>query len=98
MAGVRVLPFICMVVFFGFVNDALVPKFGYYMPRYVFGDVMILIGSSLMGCKYLMIPSAIWIAFLFKKQNYRRRKYLYIPHQWLHRGLHVLGNVQAWQA
>ena len=53
MAGVRVLPFITMVVFFGFVNGALMPKFGYYMPWYVFGDAMILIGSSLMGCKYL---------------------------------------------
>ena len=56
MAGVRVLPFICMVVFFGFVNGALMPKLGYYMPWYVFGDTMILIGSSLMGCKYLIIP------------------------------------------
>lgn len=32
---------------------ALIPKFGYYMPWYMFGDAMILIGSSLMGCKYL---------------------------------------------
>lgn len=53
MAAVRVLPFICMVVFVGFVNGALMPKFGYYQPWYIFGDAMILIGSSLMGCKYL---------------------------------------------
>lgn len=51
MAAVRVLPFICMVVVFGFLNGALMPKFGYYMPWYVFGDAMILIGSALMGCK-----------------------------------------------
>ena len=42
-----------MVVFFDFVNGALIPKFGYYMPWYMFGDAMILVGSSLMGCKYL---------------------------------------------
>lgn len=52
-AAVRVLPFICMVVCFGFLNGALMPKLGYHMPWYVFGDAMILIGSSLMGCKYL---------------------------------------------
>lgn len=52
-AAVRVLPFICMVVCFGFLNGAFMPKFGYYMPWYIFGDAMILIGSSLMGCTYL---------------------------------------------
>ncbi|PYI24916.1 MFS general substrate transporter [Aspergillus indologenus CBS 114.80] len=48
LAGVRLLPFVCLIVFFGIVNGALMPKFGYYMPWYVFGNAMILIGSALM--------------------------------------------------
>jgi MFS family permease len=48
-AGVRLLPFVCMIVFFGIFNGALMPKLGYYMPWYVFGNAMILIGSSLMS-------------------------------------------------
>ena len=53
IAGVRVLPFICMVVFLGFLNGALMPKYGYYMPRYIVGDVIILVGLILMGRKCL---------------------------------------------
>ncbi|KAL4869204.1 hypothetical protein BDV12DRAFT_196633 [Aspergillus spectabilis] len=48
MAGVRLLPFICLIVVFGFANGALMPRFGYYMPWYVVGNALILVGSSLM--------------------------------------------------
>jgi MFS family permease len=51
-AGVRILPLIFMIVFFAIFNGALMPKLGYHMPWYVFGNAMILIGSSLM-CKYM---------------------------------------------
>lgn len=49
-AGVRILPLISMIVFFGVLSGALMPKFGYYMHWYVFGNALILIGSCLM-CK-----------------------------------------------
>lgn len=51
-AGVRILPLISMIVFFAIFNGALMPKLGYHTPWYVFGNAMILIGSSLM-CKYM---------------------------------------------
>ena len=47
-AAVRLLPFIAMAVFFSLVNGALMPKLGYYMPWYVVGSMLVLIGSSLM--------------------------------------------------
>ena len=50
-AGVRILPFIVMIVFFSLVNGALMPKFGYYMPWYFVGSVLALIGSALL-CKW----------------------------------------------
>lgn len=49
MAGVRLLPFLCGMVFASVLNGALLPKFGYYMPWYVAGNGLILIGASLMG-------------------------------------------------
>lgn len=49
-AGVRILPLISMIIFFAVLNGGLMPKFGYHMPWYVFGNAMILTGSSLM-CK-----------------------------------------------
>lgn len=54
-AGVRLLPLMAMIVAFSVINGALMPKFGYYMPWYVFGNAVILAGSALM-CKYL-VPS-----------------------------------------
>ncbi|KAL8857756.1 MAG: hypothetical protein Q9178_005656 [Gyalolechia marmorata] len=47
-AAVRLLPFICMLVFFALLNGGLMAKFGYYMPWYMFGGALILVGSSLM--------------------------------------------------
>ena len=47
-AAVRLLPFIVMVVLFSLLNGALMAKFGYYMPWYLFGGVCVTIGSALM--------------------------------------------------
>lgn len=47
-AGVRLLPLVFMMVTFSILNGWAMPKFGYYMPWYVFGNVMMLIGSALM--------------------------------------------------
>ncbi|KAL3470869.1 MFS general substrate transporter [Aspergillus californicus] len=46
--GVRMLPFICALVFFALLNAAFMPKLGYYMPWYVFGNAIVVIGSALM--------------------------------------------------
>lgn len=42
-----------MIVFFSFLVGGLLPALGYYMPWYVMGDILIMVGSALMGCKYL---------------------------------------------
>ncbi|KAI4155006.1 MAG: hypothetical protein L6R39_001309 [Caloplaca ligustica] len=47
-AGVRILPFISMIVFFSLLSGALMPKFGYYMPWYTVGSILALIGSALL--------------------------------------------------
>ncbi|KAL8752878.1 MAG: hypothetical protein Q9199_005439 [Rusavskia elegans] len=47
-AAVHLLPFICMLVLFALVNGGLMAKFGYYMPWYLFGGALIVVGSSLM--------------------------------------------------
>lgn len=47
-AGVRLLPYICVLVFACIANGALMGKFGYYMPWYLFGGCMVLIGSALL--------------------------------------------------
>jgi hypothetical protein len=47
-AAVRLLPFICITIFFVMLNGALMPKFGYYMPWYLFSGVFMLIGGSVM--------------------------------------------------
>lgn len=52
-AGVRILPFIFMIVTFSLLNGALMPKFGYYMPWYLIGSILALIGSALL-CKWLL--------------------------------------------
>lgn len=51
-AGIRLLPLICLMVFFSVLNGWAMPKFGYYLPWYIFGNTTILIGAALM-CKYL---------------------------------------------
>ncbi|KAK7739640.1 hypothetical protein SLS53_005607 [Cytospora paraplurivora] len=47
-AGVRLLPIVCMVGFFSIVSGALMPKLGYHMPWYVFGNALVLAGSACM--------------------------------------------------
>ncbi|KAK5651592.1 hypothetical protein OQA88_11865 [Cercophora sp. LCS_1] len=45
-AGVRLLPVVCMVGFFSIVSGTLMPKVGYHMPWYVFGNALALAGSA----------------------------------------------------
>lgn len=47
-AAVRLLPFICFNLTAVLLNGNFMPRFGYYMPWYVFSGVFILIGGSLM--------------------------------------------------
>ena len=47
-AGVRLLPLICLLVFAVILNGALMSKYGYYMPWYLVGGCLGLIGSALM--------------------------------------------------
>lgn len=48
-AGVRLLPIVCMVGFFSIVSGGLMPRLGYHMPWYVFGNAMVLAGSACMS-------------------------------------------------
>ncbi|KAF2432410.1 MFS general substrate transporter [Tothia fuscella] len=47
-AAVRLLPFICFVIFGALLNGQFLPKWGYYWPWYVVSGVCILLGGSLM--------------------------------------------------
>ncbi|KAJ2983257.1 hypothetical protein NQ176_g823 [Zarea fungicola] len=47
-AGVRLLPFIIIMVVTIFTNGALLSKFGYYMPWYLAGGALAVVGSALM--------------------------------------------------
>jgi hypothetical protein len=47
-AAIRLLPFICITIFFVMLNGALMPKFGYYMPWFLFSGIFLVIGGSLM--------------------------------------------------
>lgn len=49
IAGVRLLPFMFCIIAAEVINGALMPRFGYHMPWYVVGSVLLLIGSSLMS-------------------------------------------------
>ncbi|KAI9785099.1 MAG: hypothetical protein M1816_000510 [Peltula sp. TS41687] len=60
-AAVRLLPFIVMLVFFTLVNGATMPKLGFYMPWYLFGSALALMGTSLMyTVNYNTSPSKIY--------------------------------------
>ncbi|KAJ5096378.1 Major facilitator superfamily domain general substrate transporter [Penicillium alfredii] len=48
MAGVRLLPFVIVMIVFVFVNGALMAKLGYYMPWYLVGGLLTVAGSALM--------------------------------------------------
>lgn len=47
-AGVRLLPFICVMVFCGLLSGALMGKFGYYVPWFILGGCLNLTGGALM--------------------------------------------------
>ncbi|MCJ1405451.1 hypothetical protein MMC11_008679 [Xylographa trunciseda] len=47
-AAVRLLPFLCLLVFFSLLNGAILSKDGHYAPWYVGATALIVIGSSLM--------------------------------------------------
>jgi Na+/melibiose symporter-like transporter len=47
-AAIRLLPFICVTIFFIMLNGALMPKFGYYSPWYLGSGIFLVIGGSLM--------------------------------------------------
>ena len=47
-AGVRLLPYICVGVAFCLANGGLMGKFGYYMPWYIAGSTLVVIGAALM--------------------------------------------------
>jgi predicted MFS family arabinose efflux permease len=47
-AGVRLLPYIVLMVVFCIANGGILSKFGYYMPWYLVGGIFITVGSALM--------------------------------------------------
>src|SRR5262249_24747360 len=47
-SAVRLLPFICVVIFTVLLNGALLPQFGFYLPWYIVQGVFLTIGGSLM--------------------------------------------------
>lgn len=47
-SGVRLLPFIMLMIFAVIANGAFLSKFGYYMPWYLAGGILIVIGGALM--------------------------------------------------
>ena len=47
-AGVRILPYIFLMVFACIVNGGVLSKYGYYMPWYLGGGILMVIGSALM--------------------------------------------------
>ncbi|KAF4631405.1 hypothetical protein G7Y89_g6727 [Cudoniella acicularis] len=57
-AGVRLLPFIAILVFTIFFNGALLAKFGYYMPWYTVGGLLAVAGGALMYTVDQSTPTA----------------------------------------
>lgn len=47
-AGVRLLPFVCVVIFSVLVSGALLGKTGLYMPWYTAGSALMIIGAALL--------------------------------------------------
>lgn len=48
IAGVRLLPFMAALIALEVINGAVMPKHGYYMPWYVLGNALLLVGAVLM--------------------------------------------------
>lgn len=63
-AAVRLLPFIVLMVAFGFLNGGLMSKLGYYMPWYLAGGLLTTAGGALMSISG-HVSRSIW----FKKSN-----------------------------
>lgn len=57
-SGVHLLPFILVLVFAVMLNGAMMAKVGYYMPWYLFGSVLAVIGSALLYTIDLDTPHA----------------------------------------
>ena len=47
-AGVHLLPFVCMLVFFCIANGAIMSQTGYYSPWFLFGGIFTVIGEALL--------------------------------------------------
>ncbi|KAH8811129.1 major facilitator superfamily domain-containing protein [Xylogone sp. PMI_703] len=47
-AGVRLLPFICLLIFASVMSGIIISRTGYYVPSYLLGGVLGLIGGALM--------------------------------------------------
>lgn len=52
MAGVRILPLICMIVFGCLINGFAMPRFGYYKPWYIVGNALLVAGAALMSMSH----------------------------------------------
>lgn len=60
-AGVRLLPFVCIMVFAVISNGIIMGIIGYYMPWYLVGGILVVVGSALMHTiKLDTSPSAIY--------------------------------------
>ncbi|KAH9906347.1 MFS drug efflux transporter [Xylariomycetidae sp. FL2044] len=57
-AGIRLLPFICLLVFFSLANGITMPQTGRYFPWFVAGSVVSAVGSGLMTTVGGNTPSA----------------------------------------
>jgi MFS family permease len=71
LAAIRILPLICMIVVFALLNGVLMPRLGYYMPWYLFGNATILVGSALM-CKFTLEQICL-TSFFFPSSNDRNK-------------------------
>ena len=57
-AGIRLLPYVCLMVFTSILSGGLLPKTGYYIPWYISGSLLVTVGSALMS-KLQSIPEIL---------------------------------------
>ena len=62
-AGVRLLPFVCIMVFAVITNGIIMGMVGYYMPWYLVGGILVVIGASLMHTVKLETSAATIYGF-----------------------------------
>lgn len=79
--GVRILPLVCMIVFGCLLNGVLMPKFGYYMPWYVVGNALLVVGAALMSKSRLKTP---WSSRWLTSNSDHRRGHFKHPALWLY--------------